>query len=245
MCVEDVGVAAVVVDSQAVGILLEDVACFSIACTACKVGYMAAVEQGIALPILFGRTVYFVGPACTVLQPQVNLAVALGHVGYTLQGGFSGIQCQVDNRCCLVTGFNCCQVALNRNVLAQAAGCFAVFQSNVHVNGTVACTQCCITTLSTAVVNGNRTAAVYGYNSAVIVSMQTVAVSSNIYITINGNRACIFSVGAALCNKCGNRCMVIATLAAVDISLQVAVYSDICFRCQNTIYIVVVAYGIG
>mgnify|MGYP006982627513 CR=1 FL=1 len=39
--------------------------------------------------------------------------------------------------------------------------------------------------------------------------------------------------------------MVIATLAAVDISLQVAVYSDICFRCQNTIYIVVVAYGVG
>ena len=44
MCVEDVGVAAVVVDGQAVSILLEDVACFSIACTACKVGYMAAVE---------------------------------------------------------------------------------------------------------------------------------------------------------------------------------------------------------
>ena len=38
--------------------------------------------------------------------------------------------------------------------------------------------------------------------------------------------------------------MVIATLAAVNISLQVAVYGNICFRCQNTIYIVVVAYGV-
>ena len=245
MSVEDVGVAAVAIDGQAVAILLEDAASFGIACTTYEVRYSATLEYGIAFPITLGRAVNFVSPACTILQPHVDLSIALGQVGYALQRGFFCIQCQVDNRCCLVTGFNCCQVALNSNILAQAAGCFAVFQSNIHVNGTVACTQCSITALSAAVVNGNCTTAVYRYNSTIIISMQAVAVRSNIYITVNGNRACIFSVGAALCNKCGNRCMVIAALAAVNISLQAAVYSNICFRCQNSIYIVVVTYGIG
>ena len=39
--------------------------------------------------------------------------------------------------------------------------------------------------------------------------------------------------------------MVITALATVNISLQAAVYSNVGFRCQNTIYIVVVAYGVG
>ena len=245
MLIEDIGVAAVVINSQRVAILLINIAGSCCVRAACKAGYMAAVEQGIALPILFGRAVYFVSPACTVLQPQVNLAVALGHVGYALQRGFSGIQCQVDNRCGSITGFNCCQVALDCNIMAQTAGCFAVFQSDVHVDSTVACAQCSITALSAAVVNSNRTAAVYGNNGAVAVGMQAVAVRGDIYITVNGNRAAGFSVGAALCHNCGIGGMVIATLAAVNISLQIAVYGYIRIRCQNAIYIIVVAYGIG
>ena len=39
--------------------------------------------------------------------------------------------------------------------------------------------------------------------------------------------------------------MVIATPAAVNISLQVAVYGYIRIGCQNAIYIVIIAYGIG
>ena len=107
---------------------------------------------------------YFVVPACTVLQPHVNLAVAAGHIGYTLQSGFIRIQSYVDNRCGSIAGLNCCQVALNSNVMAQTAGCFAVFQSNVHIDGAIASTQCSIAALSAAVVNSNRTAAVYGNN---------------------------------------------------------------------------------
>ena len=91
MLIEDVGVAAVVINSQRVAVLLINIAGSCCVRAACKAGYMAAVEYGIALPILFGRAVYFVGPACTVLQPQVNLAVALSHIGYALQRGFSGI----------------------------------------------------------------------------------------------------------------------------------------------------------
>ena len=44
MSVENVGIAAVVVDGQAVSILLEDVACFSIACTANEVSDFTAGE---------------------------------------------------------------------------------------------------------------------------------------------------------------------------------------------------------
>ena len=245
MLIENVGVSAVVINSQRVAVLLINIAGSCCVRAACKAGYMAAVEYGIALPILFGRAVYFVGPACTVLQPQVNLAVALSHVGYALQRGFSGIQCQVDYRCGSIAGFNCSQVALDCNIMAQTAGCFAVFQSNIHVDGAVTCAQCCITALSAAVINSNRTAAVYGYNRTVAVSMQAVAVSGNIYITINSNRAAGFSVGAALCHDCGIGGMVITALAAVNISLQIAVYGYISIRCQNAVYIIVVAYGIG
>ena len=188
---------------------------------------------------------YFVVPGCTVLQPHVNLAVAAGHIGYALQSGFIRIQSYVDNRCCSIAGLNCCQVALNGNVMAQAAGCFAVFQSNVHVDGAVARTQCSIAALSAAVVNSNRTAAVYGNNGTVAVGMQAVAVGGNIYIAVNGNCAAGLSVGAALCHNCGIGGMVITTPAAVNISLQVAVYGYIRIGCQNTIYIVIVANGIG
>ena len=118
MLIEDIGVAAIVINSQCVAVLLINIAGSCCVYAARKIAYMAAVEQGIALPILFGGTVYFVGPACTVLEPQVNLAVALGHVGYALQRGFSGIQCQVDYRCGSIAGFNCCQIALDCNIMA-------------------------------------------------------------------------------------------------------------------------------
>ena len=71
MRVEDVGIAAVVVDSQAIIILLEDVACFCFALAAGKVGYTAACPFFAAPRILDNRINYFVVPGCAVLQPQV------------------------------------------------------------------------------------------------------------------------------------------------------------------------------
>ena len=245
MLIENIRIATVVVDGQRIAILLEDIACSSCTRTTVQLRYTAAREYGITLIILFGRAMYFVGPACTILQPHVDLAVTIGQVGYAFQRGFFRIQSYVDNRCGVIASFNCCQVALQYNVMAQASGCFAIFQSNVHVHSTVASTQCSIATLSAAVVNSNRTAAVYGNNGAVSVGMQAVAVGGNIYIAINGNSAAGFSVGAALSHNCGIGCMVIAALAAVNISLQIAVYGYIRIRCQNAIYIIVVAYGIG
>ena len=71
MCVEDVGIPAVVADSQAVIILLEDVACFCFALAAGKVGYTAACPFFAAPRILDNRINYFVVPGCAILQPQV------------------------------------------------------------------------------------------------------------------------------------------------------------------------------
>ena len=72
VCIEDVGVAAVVVDSQAVAILLEDVACFCIACTANEVRYMTA-RPFYAVKRLGSNLInYFIVPCRTILKPQVS-----------------------------------------------------------------------------------------------------------------------------------------------------------------------------
>ena len=246
MCIVDVGVAAVVVDSQAVAILLEDIASFCIACATYEVSYLTALEDCIALPITLGRTMNFVSPACTILQPQVDLAVVTCHVSYAFQSRFFCIQSYVDDRCCCIAStVRCCQIALQHYVLAQASGCFAAIQSNIHVDGAIVSTHCCISTLCAAIVDSNCTAAIYGNNRAVTIGMQAIAVSSDIYVTVNSNCAVGLSVSTALCHDCGNRGVVITTLATVNISLQAAVYSYICISCQNAIYVVVVTLGIS
>ena len=71
MSVKNIGIAAVIADCQAVIILLENVACFGIACTAGKVGYTATCPFLAAPGISDNLVYYLVVPGCTVLQPQV------------------------------------------------------------------------------------------------------------------------------------------------------------------------------
>ena len=71
MCVENVGVAAVVVDGNIISIVLEDVACVCCIAAAGKVGYMAA---GKAARNLFA--VLLVCPGCTICQPQIKGTIA-------------------------------------------------------------------------------------------------------------------------------------------------------------------------
>ena len=71
MSVEDVGVAAVVINSQVVAVLLEDVACFCFALAANQFCYMAAGPFFAVSRILNQRINYYVIPGCTILQPQV------------------------------------------------------------------------------------------------------------------------------------------------------------------------------
>ena len=71
MCVEDVGVTAVVINSQVIAVLLEDVACFCFALTANQFCYMAACPFFADLRILNNLVNNLVIPGCAVLQPQV------------------------------------------------------------------------------------------------------------------------------------------------------------------------------
>ena len=71
VCIEDVGVATVVINGQVIAVLLEDVACSCSACTACEVRYTAACPFFAAPRIFDNRINYFVVPGCAVLQPQV------------------------------------------------------------------------------------------------------------------------------------------------------------------------------
>ena len=66
MCVENVGVTAVAVNSQAAAVLLEDVACFGISFTTGKLLQAAAMITIIALALI--------GPLSTVGKQHISIA---------------------------------------------------------------------------------------------------------------------------------------------------------------------------
>ena len=71
MSVEDIDIAAVFINSQALAVILEDIACMCCIAATGKGGYMAA---GKAVRNCLADLL--VGPNCTVCQPQVEAAVA-------------------------------------------------------------------------------------------------------------------------------------------------------------------------
>ena len=66
MSIENVGVAAVIINGQVIAVLLEDVARSSLAFTACQLSYMAAVKCCI------GFAPCFIVPGCTVGNIKIN-----------------------------------------------------------------------------------------------------------------------------------------------------------------------------
>ena len=143
MCIVNIGIAAVVVNGQAVSILLEDVACFSFACTANEVSDFTAGEFiffpfGIAVYI----TILLIIPGSTVCQSQVH-GTAQACIFFCIEMfvcdagpcGIFGGQLQVDNRFLAVAGKFLALLAeeacitLNGNGLALAA----------NINGAKSC----------------------------------------------------------------------------------------------------------
>ena len=135
MCVEDIGIATIVIDSKAVAILLEDAASFSFACTANEVSDFTAGEFiffpfGIAVYI----TVLLIIPGSTVCHSQVH-GTAQACIFFCIEMfvcdagpcGIFGGQLQVDNRFLAVAGKFLALLAeeacitLNGNSLALAA----------------------------------------------------------------------------------------------------------------------------
>ena len=82
MSVVDIGIAAVVINSQVVAVILENVACFGITHAADKLGNMAACKR------IYGFTPFFVVPGCTVLQEYIDGTIegfAAGFVAFILE----------------------------------------------------------------------------------------------------------------------------------------------------------------
>ena len=108
VCVEDIGIAAVVINGQRSSIILEDIACFSIACTANKVCYMAAQERSLVF-IIFKElqfSIKLIGPGCTILQPQVVftgevLAYSSALVSFSINAGSAILTVKAVNYCTL------------------------------------------------------------------------------------------------------------------------------------------------
>ena len=70
MCIVNIGIATVVVDSQIIAVILEDTACMSRIAAANKVCYMAACKACQSV-----LAIYLVSPFSTVCQPQVEAAM--------------------------------------------------------------------------------------------------------------------------------------------------------------------------
>ena len=143
VCVEDIGVAAVVVNSQILAVLLEDVACMCCISTAGKVGYMAA---GKAARNLFA--VLLVCPGCTICQPQIKGAIAGGIItgsnfveAAAVPAAVFALQCQINgrrSRSCfilpIIIGF--CRLGVDIAInLDNACTCLAIL--NIDVDNTI------------------------------------------------------------------------------------------------------------
>ena len=87
MCIEDVGVAAVVVDGQVTAILLEDVAC-------CASATYELLQRAV---MIIRATLRFVSPLCTVGKQHVSIAGAIIIENRTLEIGISSIHAQGQN----------------------------------------------------------------------------------------------------------------------------------------------------
>ena len=83
VCIENVGIATVAVNSQAAAVLLEDVACFGISFAAGKLLQAAAMITIIALALI--------GPLSTVGKQHISIATAVFIKDSTLEIGFIGI----------------------------------------------------------------------------------------------------------------------------------------------------------
>ena len=201
MCIEDVGVTAVVINSQRFLIILEDVASLCITCTTNKVSHITSLEISISL------APFFVGPGCTVLQPQVsstgkgyiifsNAIAAILVVHNASQAGGVSSQAKVKftlgsvNICTICCTGMQANVTLDSNLIAICAGniTFLIFE-NIHVDNAVHSIDSSIRK-SLILVNSNVAALNINYSTATV-GHQAIGITLEVNITVNGNSAAL------------------------------------------------------
>ena len=202
MCIEDVGVAAVIINSQVSAILLEDITCFSFAFTADKFGNMTAFKTCTA-PRCSGFAPLLIVPGSTVLQEHVDSTVeglAAGFVAFILEAvvcnagpfGIRSCQAQVYLSVKLrLVGIDCtgrcAYVALQHQLVISCAHCIVILiQINVHAGSTGFCHHCIVIML-VILVDFDIAATVNRQLSMTAVSKQSITVNLGIYITVDSN----------------------------------------------------------
>ena len=199
MSVEDVSVAAVVVNSQVSAILLEDIACSCFACTADKFSNMAALEA------FNSCTPLFVVPGCTVLQEDIDCTVelfiaAICGIAFILEAiicntspyGVCSCQAQVyfSVKLRLISIYStgrCTYIALQYQLVVSCTYCIVVFiKVNVHAGG-ARFSNHCIIVVCIILVDFDIAAAVNRQLCMTAVCKQAVTVNLGIDITIDSN----------------------------------------------------------
>ena len=199
MCIEDVGIATVVVNSQVSAILLEDITCFSFAFTADKFSNMAAFE------LINSFAPLLIVPGSSVLQEDIDctiefLIAAICRIAFVIKavisdtGPFGICSCQAkvyfSVKLRLVSIYStgrCTYIALQYQLVVSSAYCIVVFiKVNVHAGGTRFSNHCIIIML-VILINFDVTATVNRQLSMTAVGEQCVAVDFGIYITIDSN----------------------------------------------------------
>ena len=199
MCIEDVGIATVVVDGNIISIVLEDVACVCCIAAAYKFSNMATLEA------FNSCTPLFVVPGCTVLQEDIDCTVELfiaaicgiafileAIIGNTGPYGVCGCQAQVYFSVKLrlisihCTG-RCTYITLQYQLVVSCTDCIIVcIKVNVHASG-AGFSNHCIIVVCIILVDFDIAAAVNRQLSMAAVSEQAVTVNLSVYITVNSN----------------------------------------------------------
>ena len=146
MLVEDIGVAAIIINGQRTAFLLVDVARSFCGCTAGQLSNMAAGES-FTLIYVGQSTLLLVGPGCTVLQIQVELADIMHGIAAAaiviiilvigcnaLPEGIFIRQGHIDNAC--IIPVNQLATSVFHNLLAILAGCIHI---TGNLSGCIAC----------------------------------------------------------------------------------------------------------
>ena len=244
MLVEDIGVAAVIINGQRTAFLLVDVACSFCGCTAGQLSNTAAGEF-FTLIYVGQSTLLLVGPGCTILQPQVcfagkQLLVATLRsclaafrefvINNTGQLGIFSGQAQVYQRIFIAVNIVYCaygyyHVTGNINLVIACADYIALFILNgVHVDSTAGGINCAVAGVGIIVHNINF-AAVNVNGAAADVSKQAVAYAGDIYITVYVNGAANCTAVACVCINACSAVFGKAAVVTVQYYLNIAVDS--------------------
>ena len=242
MSVDDVGNTAVIINSQAVAVILINVACCFSSCAACQLVDTAASEL-FTLIYVCQSSLLLISPGCTVLQPQVcctgkELLVAALRcclaafrefvIDYAAQLGILRRQAQIYQRILIAVNIVYCAyryyyVTGNINLIISSTDYIALFiLHGVHVDSTAGCIDCAVACCS-IIINNVDLAAIDVNRTAADVSKQAVAYAGDINIAVDVNRTAYCSTIACMCiNAC---CAIFCetTVVAVQLNLHVAV----------------------